>query len=67
MASLSEWARRAQAEIVVCTRKDLVKLETDRVGDAPLRALGVELQFLAGEEGMVAALEPFFAAAKCGS
>lgn len=63
LASLTEWARGAQAEIVVCTRKDLVKLETDRLGDAPLRAVGVELQFLAGEDAIVAALEPLIAAA----
>ena len=32
--SLAAWSREAQAELVLCTRKDLVKLEVERLGDA---------------------------------
>ena len=47
--ALAEAARSARAELVVCTRKDLVKLQAQRLGDLPLRAVAVEIGFLAGE------------------
>jgi tetraacyldisaccharide 4'-kinase len=53
-----EAAREAGAELVLCTRKDLVKLRVPAIGGVPLRAVGVELQFLAGEEALTAALAP---------
>jgi tetraacyldisaccharide 4'-kinase len=53
---LDNWARQAQASVVLCTRKDLVKIRASDLGGAPLRAVGVELRFLRGEEAMVAAL-----------
>jgi tetraacyldisaccharide 4'-kinase len=56
--SLSAWARDAGAELLLCTRKDLVKLRVPAIGGVPLRAVGVELQFLAGEDALVAALAP---------
>lgn len=34
---------------VVCTHKDLVKLQTDRLGGKPLRALLIEIELLEGE------------------
>jgi tetraacyldisaccharide 4'-kinase len=54
---LDEWVRQSQAKLVLCTRKDLVKLRVADLGGAPLRAVWVELRFLAGEEAMKAALE----------
>lgn len=59
--SLAAWSRDARAELVLCTRKDLVKLEVDRLGDATLRAVAVELKFLRGEDAMNAALDPLVA------
>ncbi|QDT00768.1 tetraacyldisaccharide 4'-kinase [Adhaeretor mobilis] len=41
------------ADLLLCTRKDLVKLRVDEIGQTPLRALGVELKFLAGENELV--------------
>jgi len=61
--SLTQWAEQAGAEMVVCTRKDLVKLEVEAVGATPLRAVAVELQFLEGQPAMEAALEPHLRAA----
>ncbi len=48
VTSLSQWSQ--QADIVVCTRKDLVKLRVPTVGSIPLWAVGIEIGFLAGQE-----------------
>jgi len=56
--SLTTWARDVGAELLLCTRKDLVKLRVPAIGGVPLRAVGVELQFLAGEEAFATALAP---------
>lgn len=57
--SLIAWANRLDVAAVVCTRKDLVKLGIDRLGDRPLWAVTIGLEFLAGQpllEGRLAAL-----------
>jgi hypothetical protein len=46
---LESWASAENAELAVCTRKDLVKLKTDRLGTMPLWAVAIELQFLHGQ------------------
>ncbi len=46
----------SDAEIVVTTRKDLVKLPAVELGGLPLWALGIEMQFLAGRAGLEQAL-----------
>ena len=46
--SLSEWT--CDADLALCTRKDLVKIRESRLGDVPLWAVGIELRFLVGEE-----------------
>ena len=48
--SLIAAARQAEAEALVCTQKDLVKIGTDRLGDLPLWAIRVGIDFLAGQE-----------------
>jgi tetraacyldisaccharide 4'-kinase len=60
IAELDQWARQAQASLVLCTRKDLVKIQAPELGAAPLRAVGVELRFLRGEEVIEAALATLF-------
>jgi len=53
VTSLREWASRpGDAERVLCTHKDLVKLATDRLGHLPLAALQVDLQLLAGADAL---------------
>jgi tetraacyldisaccharide-1-P 4'-kinase len=47
---LAAAARQAQAEVLVCTQKDLVKIGVDRLGDRPLWAIRVGIAFLAGRE-----------------
>ncbi len=52
VASLNEWARGlgTKIDVVVCTHKDLVKLQTDRIGGRPLRAVIIELSIRHGEK-----------------
>jgi tetraacyldisaccharide 4'-kinase len=56
--ALDAWAAAARASLVLCTRKDLVKLRVPTIGGAALRALSVDLEFLAGRDALEAALEP---------
>jgi tetraacyldisaccharide 4'-kinase len=49
---LAAAARQADAEALVCTQKDLVKIAVDRLGDRPLWALRVGIEFLAGREAL---------------
>jgi tetraacyldisaccharide 4'-kinase len=52
--SLGPWA--AGAEMILCTRKDLVKLQVAAIGGVPLWSVGVQLQFMAGQSDFEAAL-----------
>jgi tetraacyldisaccharide 4'-kinase len=56
LAELSSCIAATNAELVVCTHKDLVKLPFDNLGNRPLWALTVEMQILAGQDTLVAAL-----------
>jgi tetraacyldisaccharide 4'-kinase len=47
VASLSEWGQ--QADVLVCTRKDLVKLRVPTMGSIPLWAVKIEIGFQASE------------------
>lgn len=55
--SLAEWAASAGARRILCTRKDLVKLRTGRLGAVPLAAVSIEIDWLAGQAEMKAALD----------
>jgi tetraacyldisaccharide 4'-kinase len=55
---LAKLIRETGARFTVCTRKDLVKLRVPTIGGAPLRAVGVELNFLRGETELAAAIQP---------
>lgn len=55
---LAAWAESVQAEAVVCTCKDFVKLAVDRLGRAPLSALEIEIEMLAGRDALEAKLLP---------
>ena len=59
MESLAEWA--VGADLVLCTRKDLVKLHHAALGRVPLWAVSVELRFLAGQELLESALDQLMA------
>jgi tetraacyldisaccharide 4'-kinase len=63
VAALGKLVQSTAAAAVACTRKDLVKLRVQTIAGAPLRAVGVELQFLKGKELLMRALEPLAAQA----
>jgi tetraacyldisaccharide 4'-kinase len=50
VAQLAAWIKtQPAAEALLCTLKDLVKLEATHVGGLPLWALEIQVEFLAGE------------------
>jgi tetraacyldisaccharide 4'-kinase len=51
-AELAEWLRSVRADLLVVTRKDLVKLPVNQIGPAELWALDVGPEFTAGEESL---------------
>lgn len=57
VAELSESITKAGATMAVCTQKDLVKLRVAQLGDIPLWAVVVEIEFLAGKQALVEAIE----------
>jgi tetraacyldisaccharide 4'-kinase len=61
---LSRAAKTANAEMIICTHKDLVKLPIERLGDRPLWALAIEMKFFTGEANFEAALERVIAPQK---
>lgn len=54
-----------QAELVVCTMKDWVKLQTEQLGSLPLGAVAIELFFLSGQNELEIRLEEMLAKAQC--
>ena len=55
IASLADWA--TGADLALCTRKDLVKLDNATLGEVPLWAVNVELRFLSGQESLEATID----------
>jgi tetraacyldisaccharide 4'-kinase len=54
---IAAWADASDADAVLCTHKDLVKIGLTRLGRKPLWALVVGLKFLDGEAALVAQLQ----------
>lgn len=50
LASLADWAAGLDVAALVCTHKDLVKVNTLRVGEVPVFALAIGLNFVSGQE-----------------
>jgi tetraacyldisaccharide 4'-kinase len=55
--SLAAWVNELQAQAVVCTHKDLVKIGVEMLGSRPLWALRVGIELLAGGDVIEAMLE----------
>jgi tetraacyldisaccharide 4'-kinase len=55
--TLAAWAAECQAAALLCTQKDLVKLGVDQLGGRPLRAVGIDMEILTGQEALEARLE----------
>lgn len=49
---LGEWAGQLDVAAVICTLKDLVKIQLERLGGRPLWALQTKVVFLAGQEAL---------------
>lgn len=58
VAELEQWAREANAQLVLCTLKDLVKIRLAELGDCPLRALEVGIEIVSNRQLLVDRLEP---------
>jgi tetraacyldisaccharide 4'-kinase len=58
LAELAQWcSRHGDARAAVCTRKDLVKIPRDELGELPLWALSVEMEVSSGLAGLQSYLE----------
>ncbi len=47
---ITQWASEQPVAAALCTQKDLVKIPRDQLGDVPLWAVSIEMQFLSGQE-----------------
>ena len=57
VSRLSQAIEQSGAELAICTQKDLVKLRVPQLQSRALWAVVVEIEFLAGEQSLVDALE----------
>jgi tetraacyldisaccharide 4'-kinase len=55
--SLAKEAGAHNADLIVCTQKDLVKAPREKLGSVPLWAVAIDIQFLAGREALEQILE----------
>ena len=53
---IGDAAKRASAQQILCTHKDLVKVGTDRIGGLPVYAVLIEVEFTAGRQLLVESL-----------
>ncbi|MBI1901473.1 MAG: tetraacyldisaccharide 4'-kinase [Planctomycetia bacterium] len=67
IAALAQAARECSADLAVCTRKDFVKIRADRLGNATLWALQIDLSITTGQAGLEALLVKHVPAANNGS
>lgn len=63
IATLEQQIASTGAELVVCTHKDLVKVQLEQIAEKPLAAVVVEINFLTGEEAVAAKLADVLAQA----
>jgi tetraacyldisaccharide 4'-kinase len=54
---LAKWSHELGVSALVCTCKDLVKLQTERIGSRPLWGIRIELEFRTGQDSFEARLE----------
>lgn len=55
--ALEAWAQQLDADWIVCTHKDLVKLRVDSLGGKPLIAIVIGIEFLSGQAEVEAQLQ----------
>jgi tetraacyldisaccharide 4'-kinase len=54
---LAKWSQGLGAEALLCTCKDLVKLQVDRIGGRPLSGVKIEIEFRTGQEALESRLQ----------
>jgi tetraacyldisaccharide 4'-kinase len=54
---LAEWSHKLGVSALVCTCKDLVKLQIERIAGRPLWGIRIEMEFKAGQELLESRLE----------
>ena len=54
---LTDWVSRHEVEVVVCTAKDLVKLNVARIGNVPLVALQVGFAFIDDPQPLISQID----------
>lgn len=59
LRQISLQAAQTQADVLLCTRKDLVKIQRDTIADKPLWALDIGLMFLDEPLPLTGLLRPF--------
>ncbi len=52
LTTVANAATTSDAQLVLCTQKDLVKVRQDNLGDLPLWAIAIEMRFLRGQEAL---------------
>ena len=57
LKSLARWADGLDVSAVLCTCKDFVKINRDRLGGKPLSAVRIEMEFLDGREALESLLK----------
>jgi tetraacyldisaccharide 4'-kinase len=57
IADLAQWAKSTSCKAIVCTQKDLVKLQIDLLGEIPLFALQIDIQIRSGESELLFAVD----------
>ncbi|MEZ6137803.1 MAG: tetraacyldisaccharide 4'-kinase [Pirellulaceae bacterium] len=66
VAAIELWGQtQPEAELLVCTVKDWVKLQTPQIGRLPLLALAIELKMISGQADLEVALEQIVGVARC--
>ena len=50
LAELAEWANRHRADLLLTTRKDLVKIPHDQLGQTPLWAIDITVEWISGQD-----------------
>jgi tetraacyldisaccharide 4'-kinase len=61
IAQLTAWAEQQKVSALLCTHKDLVKIGLDQLGEVPLWAVRVEIDFLSGQEAFETKLDAILA------
>ena len=54
---LAAWAKQSSASALICTQKDLVKIDTDQIGELPLWAVAIGIEITVGQADLEACLQ----------